>query len=133
MVRESEEIREDIERINHAVVVVQHELEAGRHREVIHECVRAQVATAWRLGIYYDLLPWEGDVVRNRLLKEAYALLKQSPEVYQPSEGKFKGRAPTARRKADEVKALAGAGMTREAIAGKLGMSERSVYRVLAS
>ena len=49
------------------------------------------------------------------------------------SEGKFKGRAPTAMRKADEVKAMAAAGMTREAIAGKLGMSERSVYRVLAS
>jgi DNA invertase Pin-like site-specific DNA recombinase len=49
------------------------------------------------------------------------------------SEGKFKGRAPTARRKAEEVKAMAKAGMTREAIAGKLGMSERSVYRVLAS
>ena len=48
------------------------------------------------------------------------------------AEGKFKGRAPTARRKADEVKAMAQAGMTREAIAGKLGMSERSVYRVLA-
>ena len=49
------------------------------------------------------------------------------------SEGKFKGRAPTARRKADEVKAMAQAGMTREAIAGKLGMSERSVYRVLST
>jgi DNA invertase Pin-like site-specific DNA recombinase len=49
------------------------------------------------------------------------------------SEGKFKGRAPTARRKADEVKAMAAAGMTREVIAGKLGMSERSVYRVLAT
>ena len=47
-------------------------------------------------------------------------------------EGKFKGRAPTARRKADEVKALVAAGMTRQDIAGKLGMSERSVYRVLA-
>ena len=48
------------------------------------------------------------------------------------AEGKFKGRAPTARRKAEEVRAMAKAGMTREAIAGKLGMSERSVYRVLA-
>jgi DNA invertase Pin-like site-specific DNA recombinase len=47
------------------------------------------------------------------------------------AEGKFKGRAPTARRKADEVKALASAGMTLQNIAGKLGMSERSVYRVL--
>jgi DNA invertase Pin-like site-specific DNA recombinase len=49
------------------------------------------------------------------------------------AEGKFKGRAPTARMKADEVRALAKAGMTREAIAGKLGMSERSVYRVLST
>jgi DNA invertase Pin-like site-specific DNA recombinase len=47
------------------------------------------------------------------------------------AEGKFKGRAPTARRKAEEVRALAAAGMTRQAIAGKLGVSERSVYRVL--
>jgi DNA invertase Pin-like site-specific DNA recombinase len=37
------------------------------------------------------------------------------------SEGKFKGRAPTARRKADEVKALAQAGMTRLEIAGEAG------------
>jgi DNA invertase Pin-like site-specific DNA recombinase len=49
------------------------------------------------------------------------------------AEGKFKGRAPTARRKADEVKAMAQAGMTRLEIAGKLGMSERSVYRVLSA
>jgi DNA invertase Pin-like site-specific DNA recombinase len=47
------------------------------------------------------------------------------------SEGKFKGRAPTARRKAEEVRALAAAGMTRLEIAGKLAISERSVYRVL--
>jgi DNA invertase Pin-like site-specific DNA recombinase len=47
------------------------------------------------------------------------------------AEGKFKGRAPTARRKAEEVRALVAAGMTRQAIAGKLGVSERSVYRVL--
>ena len=48
------------------------------------------------------------------------------------AEGKFKGRAPTARRKAEEVRAMATAGITRQVIAGKLGMSERSVYRVLA-
>jgi len=48
-------------------------------------------------------------------------------------EGKYKGRAPTARNQSDEVKALAAAGMTRAVIAEKLGMSERSVYRVLAA
>ena len=35
-------------------------------------------------------------------------------------EGKLRGRAPTARRKVAEVKALVAAGMTRLEIAGKL-------------
>jgi arginyl-tRNA synthetase len=82
---------EDIEAIKRGVVAVQHELEEGAHRELVHQCVRAQIATAWRLGIYYDLLPWESDIVRNHLLDEAFAKIKQSPEVYQPAEGKFKG------------------------------------------
>jgi DNA invertase Pin-like site-specific DNA recombinase len=47
-------------------------------------------------------------------------------------EGKYKGRKPTARAKSDEIAALAQSGMTRAAIAEKLGVSERSVYRVLA-
>jgi len=38
------------------------------------------------------------------------------------AEGKYKGRAPTARNKAEEVRAMAAAGMTRQVIAGKLGI-----------
>lgn len=48
-------------------------------------------------------------------------------------EGKYKGRAPTARAKAEEVRRLAKAGgLTREAIAKQLGIGVASVYRVLA-
>lgn len=46
-------------------------------------------------------------------------------------EGKYKGRAPTARAKSDEVIRLAGEGMTREAIAAKVGVGVASVYRIL--
>jgi DNA invertase Pin-like site-specific DNA recombinase len=47
-------------------------------------------------------------------------------------EGKYKGRAPTAMAKADEVRKLAAdGGMTREAIAKQLGIGVASVYRVL--
>jgi DNA invertase Pin-like site-specific DNA recombinase len=46
-------------------------------------------------------------------------------------EGKYKGRAPTARAKADGIRRLAAEGATREAIATKLGVSVRSVYRIL--
>jgi DNA invertase Pin-like site-specific DNA recombinase len=35
-------------------------------------------------------------------------------------EGKYKGRKPTARAKADQIMALAAKGMTREAIAAQL-------------
>jgi DNA invertase Pin-like site-specific DNA recombinase len=46
-------------------------------------------------------------------------------------EGKYKGRAPTARAKSADIRRLAVAGLTREAIAAQLGVSVRSVYRVL--
>jgi len=48
------------------------------------------------------------------------------------AEGRYKGRVPTAMRKADQIRELAAAGQTRAAIAERLGVSERSVYRALA-
>ena len=48
-------------------------------------------------------------------------------------EGKYKGRKPTARAKADDVVRLAGNGLSREQIAKELGIGVASVYRVLAS
>lgn len=48
------------------------------------------------------------------------------------AQGKYKGRAPTARRKAGEAKALKARGMGATAIAAELGISRASVYRVLA-
>ena len=49
------------------------------------------------------------------------------------SEGKYKGRVPTARRQAPDVLRLAKDGMTRQAIADQLGMGIASVYRILAA
>jgi DNA invertase Pin-like site-specific DNA recombinase len=48
------------------------------------------------------------------------------------AENKYKGRAPTARSKAGEIKALASQGLTKREIAQHLGVGERSVFRVLA-
>jgi len=47
-------------------------------------------------------------------------------------EGKYRGRAPTARSKADQIRALAKDGLTKGKIAERLGVSERSVFSVLA-
>jgi DNA invertase Pin-like site-specific DNA recombinase len=46
------------------------------------------------------------------------------------SEGKYKGRAPTARAKADEVRELMAAGVGATEIAKRLKIGRRSVYRV---
>jgi len=45
--------------------------------------------------------------------------------------GKYKGRKPTARIKAAEIKELAAGGMKREDIAVKVGVGVASVYRAL--
>jgi DNA invertase Pin-like site-specific DNA recombinase len=49
------------------------------------------------------------------------------------AEGKYKGRKPTARAQAGEIRRLRTVGLTHADIAGQLGISERSVYRVLAA
>jgi DNA invertase Pin-like site-specific DNA recombinase len=47
--------------------------------------------------------------------------------------GKYKGRKPTARAKADEVAGLRAKGVGPTAIAKELGIGRASVYRILAS
>jgi len=47
------------------------------------------------------------------------------------SEGKFKGRAPTARAKADKVLAMLAAGESPTVVAKKLGIGRSSVYRAM--
>ncbi|WP_371682014.1 recombinase family protein [Microvirga sp. 17 mud 1-3] len=49
------------------------------------------------------------------------------------AEGKYKGRKPTARTKVDEIKALALQGIGKREIAQRLGLGERSVYRMLSA
>ena len=49
------------------------------------------------------------------------------------AEGKYKGRQPTARAKAGEMRRLSEEGRTRKEIAEELAVSERSVYRVLSA
>ncbi|MCC6925122.1 recombinase family protein [Novosphingobium sp.] len=47
-------------------------------------------------------------------------------------EGRYKGRVPTARRKASQVKELRRSGLGATQIASQLGISRASVYRILA-
>jgi DNA invertase Pin-like site-specific DNA recombinase len=47
------------------------------------------------------------------------------------AQGKYKGRKPTAQAKKAEVVAMAAAGSLRTDIGRTLGISQRSVYRLL--
>lgn len=47
-------------------------------------------------------------------------------------EGRYKGRAPTARRRLSEIRALHAEGLSLPEIATRLGMSRSSAYRLLA-
>ena len=47
--------------------------------------------------------------------------------------GKYKGRAPTARRQAAEVKRLVADGVSKSEIARRLGIHRASVHRILAA
>src|SRR5262249_18464042 len=47
--------------------------------------------------------------------------------------GRYKGRAPTARNKSAEIRRPAGAGASKAEIARRLGVGERSVYRMLGA
>ena len=47
------------------------------------------------------------------------------------TEGRYRGRKPTARAKADDVRRLAAEGVSKVEIARRLGMHRASVYRAL--
>jgi arginyl-tRNA synthetase len=53
--------------------------------------VRCHVETMRRLNIRYDLLTWEGDILRLHFWAHAFEYLKKTGEVFLQTEGKLKG------------------------------------------
>jgi DNA invertase Pin-like site-specific DNA recombinase len=99
--------------------------------------LEAKHVTLRILGMGLDTSSPTGKLILNVLASvaqfEREVMLERQREGIAKAkvEGKFKGRVPTARRQSDTITALAKGGMTRAAIAERLGVSERSVYRVL--
>jgi DNA invertase Pin-like site-specific DNA recombinase len=74
------------------------------------------------LNVFASVAQFEREVMLERQ-REGIARAK--------GEGKYKGRAPTARAKTADVRRLAAEGLTREAIAARLEIGVASVYRAL--
>jgi arginyl-tRNA synthetase len=72
-----------------AIADVIHALERGELRNEIETVVKAQLETAYSLGIEYDLLTWESDVVHAGLVERALGIFADRLE--QPTEGKYAG------------------------------------------
>jgi arginyl-tRNA synthetase len=72
-----------------AIAEVIHALEHGELRDEIARVVLSQLETAYSLGIEYDLLVWESDVVKAGFVDKALEIFGDRLE--QPTEGKYAG------------------------------------------
>ncbi|MDZ7705422.1 MAG: arginine--tRNA ligase [Trueperaceae bacterium] len=86
-----EDSPEEVERIEEGVNEVMHRLEQGQLRSKVADVVRAQLETSYALGVEYDLLVWESDVVSSGFLQRGLDVLEASPSVSRPTSGKFAG------------------------------------------
>ena len=74
-----------------------HELEQGDAAAsamgafIVERVVRAHLATMARLNIAYDLLTYEGDIVRLKFWAQAFDILKTQGAVYLQNDGKLAG------------------------------------------
>lgn len=73
------------------IAKVSHALERGELRPIIERIVQAHLETAASLGIEYDLLTWESDVVHAGFVKKALEILESSPYLLRPTEGQYAG------------------------------------------
>ncbi|MGC8652342.1 MAG: arginine--tRNA ligase [Candidatus Micrarchaeia archaeon] len=60
-------------------------------RDMAKACIEAQYETAFSYGIYHDLMVWESDIVRKRLLEEGLGILEQRGFAKKAEDGDFKG------------------------------------------
>nr|WP_254215425.1 recombinase family protein [Burkholderia multivorans] len=111
-------------------------------RSVAHLCqlvdqLKAKGVTLKILAIGLDSGTPTGNLMLNMLaaiaqFEREMMLERQLDGITAAKEaGKYKGRAPTARRKAADIERLISQGMTRNEVARQLGIGVASVYRVL--
>jgi len=76
------------------------------------------------LNLLGSIAEFERDLMLERQ-KEGIAKAK--------AEGKYKGRAPTVQRQAERIRQLKAQGLSAKAVAEQLGISQRSVFRILST
>ena len=65
--------------------------ESKLSREMAESYVRAEYETAFAFSMYHDVLIWESDIVRERLVDKALRMLKGKGITKEPKAGKYSG------------------------------------------
>ncbi|MGC8649003.1 MAG: arginine--tRNA ligase [Candidatus Micrarchaeia archaeon] len=66
-------------------------LEEDTRKEVATNCVKAQYETLFNYRIFHDVMIWESDIVRNKLLQNALKLLEEKGLIKYITEGEYEG------------------------------------------
>ncbi len=66
-------------------------IEAKEIREIATQSVTAQYETAFKYGLFHDLLVWESDILNEKLLEKTMELLKEKKLLRQVQQGKLAG------------------------------------------
>ena len=109
------------------------------HLGELVERLRSKGVALRILNLGIDTGTATGELVLNVMASiaqfERAMMLERQKEGVQKAkgEGKYKGRAPTARRQSDRIKQLKLQGLSAREIAEQLGVSQRSVFRMLSS
>ena len=88
---------EEIPEVDRKVRELMKKLEEGDNeiaeigRKLAERVVKAQMLTTYRMGITYDLLSWESDIMRSGIFEEAYELIEANKNFFWGEEGKYKG------------------------------------------
>jgi arginyl-tRNA synthetase len=86
----------DKERLSRRVETL-HDIEHGGNEAaaigalIADRIVRCHLKTMARMNVDYDLLTWEGDILRLKFWAQAFDVLKASGAVYLQTEGRLKG------------------------------------------
>ena len=94
--RVTEWYEEDKDRLAHRASTL-HDIEHGGNDAsdigafIADRVVRCHLKTMARMNVDYDLLTWEGDILRLKFWAQAFEVLKASGAVYLQNEGRLKG------------------------------------------
>jgi arginyl-tRNA synthetase len=94
--RVTEWYEQDKERLTHRAATL-HDIEHGGNEAadigafIADRVVRCHLKTMARMNVDYDLLTWEGDILRLKFWAQAFDVLKASGAVYLQNEGRLAG------------------------------------------